>query len=436
MKPMFQLNMRWAAPIVIALVLALGLLAAASAGLFKDDQTATLPDDHRTDGVSMTNGGGTQYDMSRSDDEPIMPGRNRLGSPSAADPSSQRDADAVARRPLTRAELAALIVDAFGMKSTGLLSFTDVQGHPEERAIATATAAGVMDGFFDGTFRPEQPVTRADVAVATIRALELEAVASAHEPTEPIFRDVPTSHRAFGHIGMAHRLGLYPFHFGSLFVPDEPVELAEARQMIYAAAELERTEGPIAYTNPPARTISLQEDERRTVAYIVGQQTLIVRNDGVVSSEALRPGDHVRVYADNGGELLVAVATGPNAPTSTVVSEAAKVLRELATPEQLAAIIARDWEKAGAELKVSLYNQLLEAGLSAEEATALLEQDWSTVEQHGKERLTALVSDSASVDPELVRAVLDQDWDTAMSHIEVEVLEYVLNYLMETAPDQ
>ncbi len=131
--------------------------------------------------------------------------------------------------------------------------------------------------------------------------------------------------------------------------------------------------------------------------------------------------------------MLLAVAEGPASAASNVIGEATRVLRELATPEQLAAIIARDWDRAGAELKVSLYNQLLEAGVTAEEAAALLEQDWDAVEEHGKRRLTELVSRRADVEPELVRAVLDQDWGTAVSHIEVEVLEYVLNYLMETA---
>ena len=107
------------------------------------------------------------------------------------------------------------------------------------------------------------------------------------------------------------------------------------------------------------------------------------------------------------------------------------MLRKLAgTPEQLAAIIARDWERAGVELRVSLYNQMLEAGVSVEEAAALLEQDWASVEEHAKRRLTELVlSQRADVDAELVRAVLDQDRTAAVSHIEVEVLEYAVERL-------
>jgi len=136
------------------------------------------------------------------------------------------------------------------------------------------------------------------------------------------------------------------------------------------------------------------------------------------------------VYADASGRLLVALATGPEEPA--VVSEAKRVLRELATPEQLSAIIARDWDQAAAELKVGLYNQLLEAGVTPEEAAALLEQDWAAVEEHGKERLTVILAERSELEPDLIRAVLDQDWETAMSYVEAEVLEYVLNTLLET----
>ena len=210
----------------------------------------------------------------------------------------------------------------------------------------------------------------------------------------------PSEHRAFAAVGMAHRLGLYPFHSGSFFAPDEPVGPAEARQINSgAAAGLERLTGPVAFVNPPARTIGVYEDQRRTVSFTVDEHTLIVRNGAARGLTICREGDRIQVYAAPGGRLLLAVAEGPASAASNVIGEATRVLRELATPEQLAAIIARDWDRAGAEPEVSLYNQLLEAGVTAEEAAALLEQDWDAVEEHGKRRLTELVSGARTSNP-------------------------------------
>src|SRR5690606_5733388 len=100
---------------------------------------------------------------------------------------------------------------------------------------------------------------------------------------------------------------------------------------------------------------------------------------------------------------------------------------------QTAAILARDWERAGTELKVNLYNRLLEHGLTPEEATAVLDQDWAALTEHGKARLTELAAARWSVSPDLVRAVLDQDWETARSHAEIVILEYLLNALLQAA---
>lgn len=404
-----KLNVRRVVPVLTVLVIVGAALAAASMLMPQRPASAMgetdAGDGHRVDAVDE--GRGTE----------------------------EANATQTSRQPLTRAELAQLLADAFALEPSNVVAFSDVRGHEAEDAVAAVTAAGIMDGWFDGTFRPHQPVTRAELTTAVVRALGLAETADAHPYPEPVFRDVTVHHQAYAAVSMAHRLGLYPFHVGSFFAPDEPVEAAEARHMIRTAAGLERLAGPIAHVNAPARTVAVQEDARRTIAYTVGESTLIVRNGAAVEADTLRSGDHVQVYADASGRLLVAVATGPEAEP-TVVSEATRLLRELATPEQLSAIISRDWERAGAELKVSLYNQLVEAGASHEEATALLEQDWATVEERAKERLVALVTEQAELEPELVRALLEQDWTTAQTYVEAEVLEYVLNYLMQTDPAQ
>jgi hypothetical protein len=50
--------------------------------------------------------------------------------------------------------------------------FTDVPpGHPHGRGIADAAHAEVVQGFADGTFRPAAPVTRGQVASMLYRAL-------------------------------------------------------------------------------------------------------------------------------------------------------------------------------------------------------------------------------------------------------------------------
>lgn len=49
------------------------------------------------------------------------------------------------------------------------MKFKDTAGHWAEKAIEEITNAGIMNGFPDGTFRPDEPLTRAQMAQFCIR---------------------------------------------------------------------------------------------------------------------------------------------------------------------------------------------------------------------------------------------------------------------------
>ena len=74
----------------------------------------------------------------------------------------------------TRAEFAAMVVNYLGLghyRSTGGNAFTDIEGHWASDAINVAYLQGWINGFGDGTFRPDELITRAQVAALVNRAL-------------------------------------------------------------------------------------------------------------------------------------------------------------------------------------------------------------------------------------------------------------------------
>ena len=72
---------------------------------------------------------------------------------------------------ITRAEFAALVVRVMGFGHvSGSNTFTDVAGHWAANYIGAAYAMGWIQGFGDGTFRPDQFITRAQVAALVNRA--------------------------------------------------------------------------------------------------------------------------------------------------------------------------------------------------------------------------------------------------------------------------
>ena len=65
--------------------------------------------------------------------------------------------------PITRAEFAQMI-SKIDEKPLGKAPFADVVGHWAENAIGKEYAAGRIAGYPDGTFRPDEDITRAEAA--------------------------------------------------------------------------------------------------------------------------------------------------------------------------------------------------------------------------------------------------------------------------------
>ena len=102
--------------------------------------------------------------------------------------------------PVTRAEFAA-IASRFEKLTQGSKSFTDVPDtHWAVRYINFAATRGWVTGYADRSFKPENPITRAEVAAVTCRLLERSADQSyirSHIGELRTFADVTESHWAY-----------------------------------------------------------------------------------------------------------------------------------------------------------------------------------------------------------------------------------------------
>ncbi|MFX3631722.1 MAG: invasin domain 3-containing protein [Candidatus Pristimantibacillus sp.] len=76
---------------------------------------------------------------------------------------------------ITRAELAALLARALGLPEGGeAAGLSDVSKSSwYSGAVAAVKAYGIMDGYEDGTFRPNQEVSRQEAIVTIVRAMQL-----------------------------------------------------------------------------------------------------------------------------------------------------------------------------------------------------------------------------------------------------------------------
>jgi hypothetical protein len=90
---------------------------------------------------------------------------------------------------VSRAQMATFLTRAAQLEPGDEVTFHDVTpNHPHHAGIAAVAAAGISEGRADGTFRPDEEVTRGQMATFLTRALELDARAGT------TFRDVPPTH--------------------------------------------------------------------------------------------------------------------------------------------------------------------------------------------------------------------------------------------------
>ena len=81
------------------------------------------------------------------------------------------------KRAVTRGEMAAFLVRAFGYGSPADVdTFVDDDESVFERDIEALAAAGITSGCGVDTYCPERPILRSNLAVFLVRALELEPI--------------------------------------------------------------------------------------------------------------------------------------------------------------------------------------------------------------------------------------------------------------------
>lgn len=135
---------------------------------------------------------------------------------------------------LTRAEMACLLYRMLDdeQKRDSFVGydckFTDVdipQNTWYGRALMNLDLLGIVKGYEDGTFRPNQPVSRAEFVVLLSRIHELEA-------GEKSFPDVPKTHWAYDAIAAAGAAGWINGYEDGTFRPNQSVKRIEAVKMI------------------------------------------------------------------------------------------------------------------------------------------------------------------------------------------------------------
>ena len=110
--------------------------------------------------------------------------------------------------------------------------FTDVScDHWAVDYISAIKDAGITVGYPDGTFRPEESVTRAQMAAFIIRAIEGEPQQGSYD-TDPYFADVDPTHWAFKYVQRVRERDIAHGYPGNLYGPEDNVTREQMAKML------------------------------------------------------------------------------------------------------------------------------------------------------------------------------------------------------------
>lgn len=103
--------------------------------------------------------------------------------------------------------------------------FSDIAGHFAEEAITALCQKGILSGYYDGSFRPSNGITRAEAARVIAAAFNVPPAAGEK------FYDVDENHWCSGYIGALADAGVI-YGADGYFSPDAPITRQDAAVML------------------------------------------------------------------------------------------------------------------------------------------------------------------------------------------------------------
>ena len=138
--------------------------------------------------------------------------------------------------------------------SVSAASFTDVSDSDRYyEAVEILSALDIIEGYEDGSFRPDETITRAEAATIVDRLLGFNAVPTPY--SGQTYTDVPTTHWASGYIQIGTAQGFIAGHGDGTFGPEDPVTFEQiVKMLVYAMGFGPMAEQVSVY---PANVISI-----------------------------------------------------------------------------------------------------------------------------------------------------------------------------------
>lgn len=336
-------------------------------------------------------------------------------------------------QPITRAEFSKLVAKAFDYRPTEqAFNFPDTAGNWAQIFIQEVAAQKVMNAFSDGTFRPQDRLNRAQMATMLTRIVQLGKPEEKYSQWQASFTDVPASHWAFQNIEIANKLGVFPDSYKTEFKPDLPVTRAEAAWMINSLSSLVITKGKITSVNPDTGLVNVKSNNGDPTLAMITPDTIVLRNNAGSDIDSLLNGDDATVISVPSGDVRFFKSFG-QITKNDLLSRLSNMTKGKLTKDEIAAMVAGDWETVKNDLKGDLYNKLVDMGLSPDQADGIMAQDWNYLDTVSRDNLAQALSGRLGVSQDFAQALLARDTQKIKEYGKIELATAALSKLLGVA---
>lgn len=157
-------------------------------------------------------------------------------------------------KKISKMLIVVLILGLLQIQPVYAASFKDVSSdNTLSTEIDYLVERGIIKGYPNGTFKPNEYVTRAQVAVMITRALALKTT----NVKNPKYQDVPTSHIYYKEIAATQNAGI--FDAAKKFNPNGTLTRADMAIVLQRAFKLKGTTSPYYFTDVTEKTPGYKE---------------------------------------------------------------------------------------------------------------------------------------------------------------------------------
>lgn len=335
-------------------------------------------------------------------------------------------------QPITRGEFAVALARQLNTIPDENMKFKDLNSYQDYNLINALVEKNIISGYPDGTFKPDKHITRAEMVSIMIKSLGItnNKVTIKLEDYQP-FKDIPETHWAKNHIKLAEQLHLVNGDQNKYFHPKKTATRAEAAKVLNRLDDLSVNTGYLTDVYPTSEKVSINLLSGNRKVYSFDENTLIARNNRKVKLDDIMKTDKIFIISNNTDQLEYVKAYGIITEDDLAI-EISTMTEGVFKPEEVKTLSKGNINILKPKLQQAVRKQLSVQGLTTKEINAIMSTDWDQLEDLSKDRLAEAIAIQSGLPLDVTRSLINGDWERVKSYAQIELIQRLVQEVLNS----